>query len=135
MSPAQILGIVTLLILLIGFAIWIIKDSANALQRQVDTPNGPHHQDPASAEREILQTGSDPSLLLPLGWGVIVIGTIVELWAWFFVDVIPVGYSDTVNIDAVSQRSMLQAAGLVTALAGVMLASAGHVVNEVRRGR
>lgn len=116
------------------------------LSGQVD---GPSESDRAIAEAEGAVLDLDESsviatparrpiiesTLLPMGWVVLALGAVLAAWAWGFMDITPLGYSDTVNIDAVSQRSMLNTFGLVTAAIGAVMACAGHVVNEVRRGR
>lgn len=86
-------------------------------------------------EADVVRGVGDPSALSPWGWCLIALGLAAAGWAWLFMDITPAGYSDTVNIDAVSQRAMLHTAGLVTATIGAVMACAGHVVNEVRRGR
>ena len=135
-------GIIVIAVLVVGVLGAILMNSMDRPVRREKAldPDAPENSTPEKpglelGEADVLRDVSDRSDLLPLGWGMIVMGTLVALWAWFFMDITPVDYSDTVNIDAVSQRAMLHTAGLVTAAIGAVLACAGHVVNEVRRGR
>ena len=86
-------------------------------------------------EGDVIRGADESSVLTPIGWVLIALGVAFATWAWAAMDITPVKYSDTVNIDAVSQRGMAHTFGLAIALAGAVLACTGHVVNEVRRGR
>lgn len=130
-------GFLVIGVLVLGLlAIIVVNLSNQPAHREIPIDSDAHAEpEYERGDADRVRDVSDRSDLLPLGWGMIAIGAIAALWAWFFMDITPAEYSETVNIDAVSQRAMLHIAGLVTVAIGAVCACAGHVVNEVRRGR
>jgi len=130
-------GIIVIAVLLMGVMGAILMNSMDRPVRREKAldPDEPEKPGLELSEEDVVRDIGHPSALVPFGWGLTVLGVIGALYAWAFMDITPAEYSDTVNIDAVSQRAMLHTAALVTVAIGAVLACAGHVINEIRRGR